>query len=250
VPGSSEYLESLLASSIAFAPWQGEVLGIPDAGGLRVLDVGCGPGVELVRFARAGADVVGVDLVAVHVEQARAHLAAAGLGGEVSEADGEALPFPDRAFDRVVSANALQFTPDFGRAMREAHRVLRPGGDIRLVVYHRDSVYYWMHFVLTRGVLRGELPRHGSMADVLARNIPWASSGVLPTVRVFSRRSLRRALKEAGFRDVTTSVHGLAPDHFAPAASVVRRFPRTGKREVWDALGTAFGWYVAASAKA
>ena len=65
--------------------------------GRAVLEVGCGAGVDLARFAKGGADVTGVDLAASAIELARANFAQQGLQGEFRVADGEQLPFPDDA---------------------------------------------------------------------------------------------------------------------------------------------------------
>lgn len=245
-PGTRLNLESLLERSDSYAPWASEVLGLSDAPGLDLLDVGCGPGLELVRFARGGARVTGIDLVAAHVEQARKNLEALSLPGTVAEADAERLPFENRTFDRVISFNALQFTPAMERALREIHRVLRPGGDARVVVYHRDSVYFWLHFFLRRGILAGELLRYRSMSEVVSRNLPWTTPDALPMVHVQSRRSLRRQLERAGFTQVSTCVRGFFPDHSSLTAILARRFPSLRDGAAAERLGRVAGWYVAA----
>src|SRR4051812_17816269 len=153
--GDAAHVERVLAEAEARSPWMAGVLDERRAAGLDILDVGCGPGIQLVRLARRGARVTGIDLVPVHVEQARANLAAVGLTGEASVGDAEDLAFADSSFDRVLSVNALQFTPGFDRAVAELYRVLRPGGDATVVVYHRGSAWYWWHFVALRGLLGG-----------------------------------------------------------------------------------------------
>jgi SAM-dependent methyltransferase len=235
-PGSIHYLEALIAASNDYAPWLPDAIGLPGARGKRLLDVGCGPGVQLARFARAGASVTGLDLVPVHVEQARAHLASIEAAGEVLVGDAEMLPFPDRSFDLAVSANALQFTPDIRAAVREMGRVVRPGGEVRLVLYHRGSMYYRWQVQLVRGILRGELLRRRSMSAVLGHALPWAQQEAPPFVRVFSRRSLRRLMDDGGLNDVSVLVRGFSPSHFPPAT---RLSPPWQER-----LGRLAGWYI------
>ena len=70
--------------------------------GRRVLEVGCGAGVDLARFAKGGAIVTGVDLAPSAIDLARANFDQQGLPGEFQVADGEQLPFPDGSFDRGV----------------------------------------------------------------------------------------------------------------------------------------------------
>jgi SAM-dependent methyltransferase len=245
-PGSRAYFEDLRRGSRAFAPWLSSVLGVDDSRELDILDVGCGPGVQVAEFASAGARVTGLDLVAEHVRQAKQHIAAMDLMAEVVVGDAEQLPFAADAFDRVVSANALQFTPDVRRALSEIHRVLRPGGDARVVLYHRDSAYFWLHVALGAGVLRGGRRRHGSLHAVLARELPWSRADAPVLTQTFSRRRLRKAMGEAGFRDVRISVHGFAPDHAPLYPALARRVPALGGDAVTDRLGQLIGWYIAA----
>src|SRR3954454_19125269 len=61
-PGSRAYFEDLLRGRRSYAPWMDEVLGYSGTAGLRVLDVGCGQGIDLARYAQAGAHATGVDL--------------------------------------------------------------------------------------------------------------------------------------------------------------------------------------------
>src|SRR5579872_5060838 len=96
--------------------------------GKQVLEVGCGAGVDLARFARGGADVTGVDLAASAIALARANFEQQGLHGRFDVADGEALPFPGETFDLVFAHGVVQYTPSPRRLIDECRRVLRPGG--------------------------------------------------------------------------------------------------------------------------
>lgn len=97
------------------------------APGHRILDVGCGTGRNFPLMKGQGAaDFTGCDL------SARSLKRAANRGARVAQADAERLPFPDGAFDRVLSTYVLTSVADWRRALDELVRVLRPGG--RLVV--------------------------------------------------------------------------------------------------------------------
>ena len=104
-----------------------------------MLDVGCGAGVEVVRFARAGARIIGVDIAASAVELTRQNLVQQGLAARVEIADGEALPFADNAFDFVYAHGVAQYTTDDRALVEECRRVLRPGGLAMFQVYNRVS---------------------------------------------------------------------------------------------------------------
>jgi len=92
--------------------------------GTRLLDVGCGAGLALVLAAERSAVVSGVDVTPGLLAVARRRRPDADL----READMEALPFADRAFDVVLGVNAFQFAGDPVRALQQAARVCRPGG--------------------------------------------------------------------------------------------------------------------------
>jgi SAM-dependent methyltransferase len=107
--------------------------------GHRVLEVGCGAGVDLARFAKGGADVVGVDLASSAIDLARANFEQQGLSGEFRVADGEALPFPESSFDLVYAHGVVQYTTNPQRLVDECRRVLKPGGEAVFQVYNRIS---------------------------------------------------------------------------------------------------------------
>jgi SAM-dependent methyltransferase len=107
--------------------------------GERVLDVACGNGNAALAAARRFARVTGIDFVPSLLDRARARAAADGLALELREADAEELPFPDGAFDAVLSSFGVMFTPDQPRAARELLRVCRPGGRIALACWTPDG---------------------------------------------------------------------------------------------------------------
>jgi len=106
-----------------------------------VLEIGIGLGVDFMRFARGGARATGVDLTLAAVDSARALLELEGLEATVLVADAEALPFDEQQFDVVYSWGVLHHTPDTAKAVQEVHRVLRHGGEARIMLYALDSPF-------------------------------------------------------------------------------------------------------------
>ena len=94
--------------------------------GKRALDYGCGHGMAAVVMARAGAEVVAIDLSPGYVAEARERAQANRVHVECTVSDGEELPFPDATFD-AVWGNAILHHLDLARAGRELARVMRPG---------------------------------------------------------------------------------------------------------------------------
>jgi len=107
--------------------------------GQRVLDVGCGAGTDLVRFARGGALVTGVDISPSAIALARRNFDLQGLTADLREADGEHLPFPDDVFDLVFAHGVVQYTANGRALVQECRRVLKPGGSAIFQVYNRIS---------------------------------------------------------------------------------------------------------------
>ena len=107
--------------------------------GKRVLDVGCGAGTDLVRFAKGGALVSGVDISPSAIALARQNFSQQGLEADLREADGEHLPYADGTFDLVFAHGVVQYTPDSRALVEECRRVLKPGGEAIFQVYNRIS---------------------------------------------------------------------------------------------------------------
>jgi SAM-dependent methyltransferase len=104
-----------------------------------VLEVGCGAGTDLIRFARNGARVTGVDVAPSSIALASRNFAHEKLPARLVIGDGQALPFPERSFDLVYAHGVVQYTTDDRALVRECRRVLRPGGVAVFQVCNRIS---------------------------------------------------------------------------------------------------------------
>jgi ubiquinone/menaquinone biosynthesis C-methylase UbiE len=243
-PGTRPYFEELLNGRSKYAPWMADVLDYDGSRGLDVLDVGCGQGIDVARYASAGARTTGIDLTPRHVELTNAHLGAMSLEAEVLRADAESLPFSAGSFDRLSSNGVLHHTPDMPAALREAHRVLRRGGEARIIVYNRRSLHYWVEQVGRQGLLERQLFQEGSMEGVLSRGVEVSTVGARPLVRVYSPRALRRLMSGAGFSDVSTSVRHFSTGDTFITQAIARRSTVLDRPALLDRVGRLLGWYV------
>jgi SAM-dependent methyltransferase len=107
--------------------------------GERVLDVAAGDGNAALPAAAAGARVTASDLTPELLDAGRRRAAERGLEIDWQEADAEALPFADAAFDVVLSTVGIMFAPHHSAAAAELLRVCRPGGSIGLINWTREG---------------------------------------------------------------------------------------------------------------
>ncbi len=152
--------------------------------GETVLDVGCGTGADVRRFAgrvAPGGRVTGIDASAGMVNVARRRAAEAGLAGAVEVLVGDAtdLVFPDASFDAVTADRVLMHTADPHRAVADLIRVLRPGG--RLVTFDIDldaTLAAGPHFELAARAVA--VASRGYRSGRVARDLPglFAAAGL------------------------------------------------------------------------
>ena len=109
---------------------------LPPISGLRGLDVGCGEGSNTRELARLGARMHAIDIAPTFVRHAHATEASDPLGIVFQVADALFLPFADNSFDFVTAFMSMMDMPDQGRALREAYRVLHPGGFLQFSILH------------------------------------------------------------------------------------------------------------------
>lgn len=119
-----------------------------DVRGRRVLDLGCGEGGYARELARRGATVVAVDGSERLVAVARRRAEAAGWAIEHHCRNANALDvLADASFDLVLASMSLMDVEDYPGSVREAHRVLRPGGELVMTLTHPCFTPHGAHWL-------------------------------------------------------------------------------------------------------
>jgi ubiquinone/menaquinone biosynthesis C-methylase UbiE len=169
-----------------------KIHGYSSARGLKVLDVGCGNGYVLFQYARNGAEVTGVDLTATAIDLSRKRFSLGGMPGTFVEIDGQHLPFPDDYFDIVCTMGVLHHISNPQPTIDEIYRVLKPGGRLIVMLYHRHS---WKNLVLLR--LRRLLdPKFRGKTHQQALNMNDGDD--CPLALVYSRKEAARLFRRFG----------------------------------------------------
>lgn len=119
--------------------------------GQSLLDIGAGYGANVLAARRQGIDAIGLELEPFEVAFARRRLADERPGDDPEQVyrqgDAQRLPFPDASFEAVTLMNVLEHVPDHAATLREAVRVLKPGGKLYAVcpnyaAFRREAHYH------------------------------------------------------------------------------------------------------------
>ena len=155
--------------------------------GLKVVDIGCGGGVLSCYMAKQGANVTSIDLTETATTLTKANAQVQGVALDIHQMDAEKMTFADGAFDFVFSWGVLHHSNNTEQAVKEVGRILKPGGQGMMMVYHKSSLVYYLRgavWILKSGMKSLEASQDACTDGYFHRH--------------FTAGELSRVLKDAG----------------------------------------------------
>ena len=239
--GTREFYERIDVDRYSdYAPWLKGAIEFDNYKGKKLLEVGFGMGTDLFQFAKGGANVYGIDLTPRHLEIAKKRFELYGIDAELLLGDAEDLPFDNNTFDVVYTFGVIHHTPETHKTLDEIHRVLKPGGNAIIGVYHKNSAFYWLRTMFYNHILSGNYKKQ-SFAKTFS-NIEYRAddNDAIPLVKAYSRRYFKKML--GNFSKKKLSVYHISRWDFVPFERYVR--PWFASR-----LERYLGWYLIAKCK-
>ena len=115
--------------------------------GLKVLEIGVGLGADHQEFAKNGANLYGIDLTKRAILNTKNRFNIFNLKSNLQIGDAENLAFKENYFDLVYSWGVIHHSPNTKQAIDEIYRVLKPGGETKIMIYHKYSFVGYMLWI-------------------------------------------------------------------------------------------------------
>jgi SAM-dependent methyltransferase len=220
--GSEEYFHEVEFRKYRVEPHIPEFAEFARWRGKKVLEIGCGIGTDTINFARFGAEVTAVDLSAKSIEVASQRARVFGLEDRVRffQANAEQLAetLPPETYDLVYSFGVIHHTPHPDRVLEQIRKYVKPGGTLKVMVYHRWS---WKVLWVVMSYGRGQFWKLSSLVATHSE----AQTGC-PVTYTYSRRAGREWLERHGF-----SVTDVRADHIFPY--LISEYVEYRYRKIW-----------------
>lgn len=182
----------------------GEFIDVDSLEYKEVLEIGVGNGSHAQLLAAHAREFTGIDITDYAVQSTARRLSTFGLPGSIRRMDAERLEFPDRSFDFIWSWGVIHHSSNTERILREMHRVLRPGGEAVVMVYHRG---WWNYYAV--GILWALLSGTLFKTKSLTRAVQQKTDGAI--ARYYTAPGWRRAVQDL-FSVVAVTVCGPKTD--------------------------------------
>ena len=181
--------------------------------GKKVLEIGCGGGIDSIEYAKNGAQVWATDFTDEAVEFTTDRVNKLNMGSTIVASNGRIrvekvdvrnIPYEDNSFDVVHVIGILHHILDVNDSVREILRVLKPGGSMYAMFYNKNSLLYYYSIMYLRGVVGGEFDKGLSEEDLVSKYSE-AQFGC-PYTKIYTEESVKELFYDNGFDNVETQI--------------------------------------------
>ncbi|MDH3692154.1 MAG: class I SAM-dependent methyltransferase [Gammaproteobacteria bacterium] len=191
-----EYFQTIERTRYDAEPYIPGFAKFDTSNGKEVLEIGVGAGTDFIQWIRQHAKPTGIDMTSAAISITRERLNRENVSEDrytLTQGDAENLQFPDQSFDVVYSHGVLHHTPNTVKALQEVLRVLKPGGEARIMVYGVpcwSGLMLWVRYAL----LAGKITK--SQKQVIFENLE------SPGTKAYGNSEFSRIMEEIGYKGV------------------------------------------------
>jgi len=160
----------------------------------KMLEIGVGNGSHAQLLAKAAGSYTGIDLTSYAVHSTSERLKLLNIQSEILQMDAEKMSFQDSSFDFIWSWGVIHHSSNTKQILQEIYRILKPGGEAIIMVYHRGWWNYYICGGLIRGIIMGDIFKTRSLSRTVQRH----TDGAL--ARYYTPSSWRKLVEELEFK--------------------------------------------------
>jgi ubiquinone/menaquinone biosynthesis C-methylase UbiE len=215
-----------------------EAIGFENYSGRKILEIGCGIGMDSIQFARSGNELTLLDLSFESLKITRERLNVEGYNASFVGGDSENLPFSDDQFDVVYSYGVIHHSPDTAKSVKEIFRVLKSGGEAIVMLYNFYSGMVFCNILINEGLRKGYFFKYWSLQELLNRRteLQSAKEDNEPVLtQAFSKTEIRKMFND--FSSLSIETHYLTPGMLAQLRHLLKVMPGSIKRRLPGWIG-------------
>ena len=201
----------------------------------KILEIGCGGGIDSMEYSRNGGNVWATDLTDEAVEFTKGRIERNNFQNiKVEKVSVKDIPYEDNFFDIVHVMGILHHITDVDVGVKEILRVLKPGGSVYAMFYNKNSLLYYHSIMYLRGVVDGEFER-GLTEEDLVSKYSEAETGC-PYTKIYTEDSVEKLFYDNGFGKVETQIDSPHIDTLEERKVEIKNLPRN------------LGWHISTKA--